>query len=332
MRLSELVSELGRNGVTGPRHFKTPNLQGRGKLIGRGAQFEVFEDNVGSQDIVIKRVRRRYDEGENMAAPNIQSHFITIQREIASLCEPIRRSNRNIVKLIAWGFDYPTSDLDYRLPVLCMEKALCSLTTFLTQSHRERHGVDIRYHLGLDIASGLGAVHDTGLAHGDLKPDNVLIFSNECRDVPFMAKLSDFGQCIILDDNLRSFSGYNGTEGWFPPEKVDKDFSLSGSFYPELLTKSDNYTYGLLILSIFLYHGQKVPCQELLWKGKFLQMILEEAHTQKLPGYASDCIRRAVVTLLKRQPSTRGEVKMDLLKCDEQRFRIWFLIALILNY
>lgn len=330
VRLSELVSELGRNGVNGPRHFKNPSLQGRGTLIARGAQFEVFEDNVGPQDIVIKRVRR-YDEGVDMAPPNIQSHFLTVQREIASLCEPIRRSNRNIVKLLAWGFDYPTSDLSYRLPVLCMEKALCSLTTFLDPSNRERHCVDTRYHLSLDIASGLGAVHATGLAHCDLKPDNVLIFPNDCPKVPFLAKLSDFGHCIVLDTNIRSFSAYKGSPGWLPPEVAERDFLLSGAFRSDLLTKSDSYTYGLLVLSIFLYHGQKVPCQETLWKDKFLSVVLEEARIQMIEGHTLECTRRVVGTLLKRQPCDRREITPDLLNCDEQGFHIWFIIALILN-
>ena len=329
VRLSELASELGRNGVSGPRHFKAPNLQGRATMIDRGAQFEVFKDNVGSQDIVVKRVRQ-YDEEGSVAPPDIQSHLLTVQREIASLCEPIRRSNRNIVKLIAWGFDYPTSDLDYRLPVVCMEKALCSLTTFLAQRDRERHCVDTRYQLSLDIASGLRAVHDTGLAHGDLKPGNVLVFTNDYQKVPFIAKLSDFGQCIILDDNLRDFSAYRGTEGWYPPEVAENNFLLSGPFCSDLLTKSDSFTYGLLVLSIFLYHGQRVPCQELLWKDGFLQIVLEEARTQDLHGHALDCLKQVVGTLLNRQPSTRRGVKPDLLDCDELGFRIWFLIALIL--
>jgi serine/threonine protein kinase len=42
--------------------------------------------------------------------------------------------------------------------------------------------------IALDIARGIAALHDSGVIHGDMKPENVLIFY-----IPeFHAKITDF--------------------------------------------------------------------------------------------------------------------------------------------
>src|SRR5947207_5119420 len=262
--LSDLVGYLGRFGVDGPRHLRNPSLAGRGKLIGQGAQFEVFEDNVGLMSgVVFKRVRvdRLYGASIALDAEAL-NHLRTIEREIKSLCDPVRRLNHNIVDLFSWGYDYPTSDLRLRIPVLIMEKALCSLEDAIRAERIRELDIDaseLPHYFSLDIASGLRSVHDSNLVHGDLKPTNILIFRQENGRVPYIAKLSDFGSCIALDDPWLSYSSYRGTEGWRPPEVS----SLEGSFLdshlqqvdPKRLVKCDSYVYGLVIVALFLSCG-----------------------------------------------------------------------------
>src|SRR5262249_50228386 len=133
---------LGRLGVDGPRHLRNPSLAGRGEMIGQGAQFEVFTDKVGAMpDVVFKRVRldRLYRASVTLDVEAL-NHLKTIELEIRSLCDPVRRSNRNIVDLISWGYDYPTSDLRLRIPVLIMERALCSLEDALTTKRIDELG------------------------------------------------------------------------------------------------------------------------------------------------------------------------------------------------
>ncbi|KAI0802187.1 ankyrin [Xylaria sp. FL0064] len=54
--------------------------------------------------------------------------------------------------------------------------------------------------LALDVASGLRVLHDNKIIHGDLKPDNVLVFDVLHGERHQMAKLADFGESILEQD------------------------------------------------------------------------------------------------------------------------------------
>lgn len=80
----------------------------------------------------------------------LRSHLRTLQVEIISLCHKRIQRHRNIVDLVSWGYDYPAADLSMRLPVLIMEKAMCSLYDFLHENKGFSHGylsADFKLHM-----------------------------------------------------------------------------------------------------------------------------------------------------------------------------------------
>ncbi|MBI1313520.1 protein kinase [bacterium] len=89
--------------------------------------------------------------------------------------------------------------------------------------------------LGLQIVRGLGAAHEKGLIHRDIKPGNILI--EDCIDG--RAKLGDFGLARTVDDASNSFSGaVLGTPMYMSPEQVLGE---------ELDQRSDLFSLGSLL-------------------------------------------------------------------------------------
>ncbi len=117
--------------------------------------------------------------------------------------------------------------------------------------NREKLPACLALHILKEVCAGLGAAHEKGIIHRDIKPDNILISKN-C-DV----KLTDFGIAITEQDlaagNIR-FGGtleYLSLEQMPPGEEVDRRtdiYSLGVTLYTMLLGKepfSDSDNQGL---------------------------------------------------------------------------------------
>ena len=79
----------------------------------------------------------------------------------------------------------------------------------------------------------------TGIVHGDVKPENILIFRN--REGKLIAKLADFG-CSVLGTNRDQLVRLPKSEPWFAPEYHHRDFKL------HMAQRMDIYSFGMLCL------------------------------------------------------------------------------------
>lgn len=338
--LSQFTGTLARMGVAGPRHFKPVNLDSRGRVIGIGSQFTVFIDDFGIKDLeVIKRVNKIFlDPDITSVSTNdeLRSHFRTLELEILALCHPPLRDHRNIVDLIAWGYDYPTPDPTTCLPVLFVEKAMCPLSGFLrreTVSVEAGLSWEIKHQLCLDIAEGLAALHSCGIVQGDVKPDNVLVFKQDNPNVPYMGKLSDFGVCIFMEEaHSLSFRSYRGTLGWIPPEAIEYQENIHGGFSPELLLKCDCFSYGLVALSV-LITGGKPPFdeRELEEEEEEYETPYEKAmglifsnQDETFPGSLRSKLMSLCAGVLKERPQERAGLSHFLLADNSKGFNDWY--------
>ena len=78
------------------------------------------------------------------------------------------------------------------------------------------------------IASGLRHLHELGLIHRDIKPQNILISSSSSSRKQYRMLISDFGLCTKIDIDKDQFwflfttHGFidSGTAGWMAPEML----------------------------------------------------------------------------------------------------------------
>jgi eukaryotic-like serine/threonine-protein kinase len=68
--------------------------------------------------------------------------------------------------------------------------------------------------LGLDLLAALGAAHERGIVHRDVKPANVFF------DVAGNAKLGDFGTAHLADFGQTQTGGFLGTVAYMAPEQI----------------------------------------------------------------------------------------------------------------
>jgi serine/threonine protein kinase len=269
--LADFMMLASRLGIEGPRMSDSFNLDSSYyERIAEGGQFQVFKHSVFGYDgrggaAIAKRVCPKLYKNKT---PN---SLRDLKLEVQVLAQNSVRKHPNIIKLIAWGYDYPNRVTEMikqhdgerypqgiPIPVLFVEEALCSLDTFFNTP--EFHTVEVsswatRCHLAMGVAAGLECLHQIGVLHNDLKPGNILICRQDGRSMPFISKLADFGMSVT---EAKSFREYGRTQGWRPPEARDYEMREHGQFSNEILFKSESYAYGLVAIFAICSGPEKV--------------------------------------------------------------------------
>jgi serine/threonine protein kinase len=177
-------------------------------------------------------------------------HLASIVNEMRILANETLRQCQTIVTLLAVSW-YETPSYGRFWPQLLLECAEERTLSEYIKSNRLTFQSKVL--LGLDIVQGLSYLHIHKVVHCDLKPANILIFANSdtmSMDLkPVVAKLCDFGSAVIISDYEPGhiFRNTIGTFPWMSPELEN---SLSTEI--DLLPKTDVYSFGLLMASLFM--------------------------------------------------------------------------------
>ncbi|RSL74094.1 hypothetical protein CEP53_000433 [Fusarium sp. AF-6] len=194
-------------------------------LISSGAQFIVQNSLIGSDEEPGTLYR---------VAAKTPKFMLDCQERLNLSADSVRRQHPNIVDMIGWG--YTTSW--HAAPFLALELAQSDLGGLVKEAG-ESMSFDDQRRIILDIASGLSAIHEIGIVHGDVKPENVLVFQEGGR---WSAKLTDFGGGAVLPG--KDVRG-RGTVGWRAPE-LQRYHEYDEALNPELLWSIDIYSFGLI--------------------------------------------------------------------------------------
>ncbi|KAI8652725.1 Protein kinase domain-containing protein [Fusarium keratoplasticum] len=231
--------------------------------LGRGTSFEVskeiYSNPIGEQPhfVAVKRlVMRRETDAPEESARELRAEsrrLVNVKREVRVLTHPKLRSHPCLVSAIAWGWTPHTGGS--KRPFLVMSYSMDGTLSHFAQN-RSLNLIERRF-LALDVAMGIRALHDCNIVHGDVKPDNVLVYDYATRleehERHYQAKLADFGSALFQEDPSQEQAVYLGTPKYNAPEirglQRDQDEDKHDGLIPlfKRFQAADCYSFGLLL-------------------------------------------------------------------------------------
>ncbi|MGD8858647.1 MAG: sigma 54-interacting transcriptional regulator [Myxococcales bacterium] len=164
--------------------------------------------------------------------------------------------------------------------------------------------VDLTLRVGAGAATALWALHRAGLAHGDVKPDN-LVVSESGEGV----KLVDFGLATEAAAGRRAVAA--GTPGFMAPE------AYRGERGPE----ADVFALGMTLRALLM--GRPAPASGTRSVRELLQQALSPpSEREPLPEATPRALSRLVEAMLEPDPTLRpaaGEVAARLTAMAQER-------------
>ncbi|GAV89239.1 Pkinase domain-containing protein/Stress-antifung domain-containing protein [Cephalotus follicularis] len=231
------------------------------KKLGQGGFGAVYKGTLpDGQEIAVKRLSRNSHQGE-----------LEFKNEVMLVA---KLQHRNLVRFIGFSMEREERLLIYE---------------YIPNSSLDHFIYDPNKRLLLDwatlykiiegVARGLLYLHEDSrlrIIHRDLKPSNILI------DAEMNPKISDFGMARLFavdqtQDNTRRIVG---TYGYMAPEYVMRG---------RLSTKSDVFSFGVLVLEIISGHKNSNNCV-----GEDLENLLTYAWRNWNEGTASNLIDPAL--------------------------------------
>jgi serine/threonine protein kinase len=171
------------------------------------------------------------------------------------------------------------------MPAFVLEAARSDLYSMIQSFEFTLDKMSTRTILGLavDICSGLSILHEVGIIHGDMKPQNVLIF--EDPKLRFVAKITNFGSSLLKTDIKEPIVLSYNTDFWQAPECQR---ALDGA----QLIQADTFSPGL-VLSYMLSRGFMLE----LWKAGNTRQDLEGEDIDEHDRYTIRAAKALQLTL-----------------------------------
>ncbi|CAL3969565.1 unnamed protein product [Diplocarpon coronariae] len=220
------------------RRFKATSFLPTGTVfgVGEGACYRVdkgeLNTEAGGELVAIKYLKLTEQPSRRADDAEVSRAIETVLRELRILTHEPIRGCENIVQLLGYGSRSVGEHLS--LYLVAEFAARGTLKDYLAKN---RASVAEKIGFCTGVANGLATLHGCGIANGDVKLENTLVYS-DTRD-RLIVKLSDFGHSILDDD-----SRYVGTAIFNAPEVR---LGRSTSTLRRDHFKCDVFSYGLLV-------------------------------------------------------------------------------------
>ncbi|KAK3374185.1 kinase-like domain-containing protein [Lasiosphaeria ovina] len=174
---------------------------------------------------------------EDKAQREVELVLRIFANELIALSRPNLRAHPHIVDLLGICWDNPSTGGVW--PALLFEKSqysdLYNFSTLLVW--RELAAME-RLDLCLQIGSAIAEMHDQDIIHGDIKPQNVLVFKLDGR---YVTKVTDFGYSSWFRDDTDRIR-LPRSRPWHAPEgdRLSRNFSFAEA------KRADIFSYALL--------------------------------------------------------------------------------------
>ena len=244
MNLTNFIADLLSSGVT---IIREEDVQ-RTKNLATGNTFTVCRGLYRHKVVAIKYFNFTAPQDMfsslslEVAGEVLRENLANASHEIRIMTNNILRRCPNIATLE--GVFFETEDPAWIRPGLVMELAYDVAPT-LTELLRIPQTPLVKRSIVNNLFDGLYALHSVKICHGDVKPDNVLIFSTNLDPrIPYQARISDFGFAFVSGQTPRG----SGTEGWCAPECYHES---SEPLWREKAFGRDVYSAALVMRTIF---------------------------------------------------------------------------------
>lgn len=175
------------------------------RFVAAGETFTVTECKYEGTVVAIKRIRLS-EEGKGFERSYFQRRLQSVLREILIMCHPPLTHHPNIIDILGYGWS-----VEKQRPSPFISVAFASKGTLREYMKEKVHPIRTKLILMGDVGAGLMALHKCGIVHGDLKMDNIVVFSSLDRPCMSIAKVSDFGHSIIVGSASKKTKQYFGT-------------------------------------------------------------------------------------------------------------------------
>ncbi|KAI4251527.1 MAG: hypothetical protein LQ352_004797 [Teloschistes flavicans] len=268
--------------------------------LGQGGFALVNESPVNQHEsFAFKRLKVQGDDTDEQ-----RQSFEGAIKELAILTDLDIAREANIVTIegICWEVN-PLNP--YISPVLVFEKAhYGNLSIFRDSGRWEQVPLEGRLTIWKQIAGACRVLHEKHIIHGDIKPENILVFA-DVNGAP-LVKVTDFGHSAF-GQSERDMCYPPASNFWAAPEYHHRGFSIASAKLMEI------YTLSLLCLWLLLdqHHGvlKGADAVRILWKaidqGSLTELAFEVVQSLQMAERRSEELKEFFASSLRTDPSKR---------------------------